>query len=61
MQHKEGLLQQQQEALEAAEAELASRQEALLDCQDMVAELQAFSEAQQAQLHFLQQDLQVIF
>ena len=52
-------MERQQEALYAAEEELANRREALLDCQDMVAELQAFSEAQQAQLHILQQDLQV--
>lgn len=46
-------------ALVAAREEVASRQEALVECQDMLAELQAFSEAQQAQLQSLHAHLQV--
>ena len=59
MQLKEEVLERQQQELEAAAEEVASRQEALLECQDMLAELQSYSEAQQAQHHALQQNLQV--
>ena len=58
-QDKLGLLEELQEALAAAEEELSSRQEALLECQDMVAELQNFSEAKQQENASLQTNIQV--
>lgn len=45
--------------LEEAQAECESHQAALRDCQDMLEELQTFSQGQESKLHQLQSQLQV--
>ena len=44
MQIKVDVIEELQESLEAAEEELLNRQQAMEDCQDMCAEMQAFAE-----------------
>jgi hypothetical protein len=59
LQYKVGLMEELHERLAAAEEDVAVRQEALLECQDMVTELQAFCEARQQDIAVLQLKAQV--